>query len=61
MGMGKEFLKKGITCKLNNETDPGCPQECDGDFGKTGNRNGAMEFPNIGTHKSTYDAVILEK
>ena len=38
MGMGGKGLKKGITCKLNNETDPRCPQECVGDFGKTGRK-----------------------
>ena len=38
MGMGKKVLKKGITCKLNNKTDPGCPQECVGDFVKVGRK-----------------------
>ena len=29
--------------------------------GKAGRENGAMECPNIGTRKGTYDDVILEK
>ena len=36
MGMDGKVLKKGITCKLHNETDPRFPQECVGDHGKTG-------------------------
>ena len=36
MGMDGRVLKKGITCKLHNGTDPRCPQECVGDCGKTG-------------------------
>ena len=36
MGMDEEGLKKGITCKLHNETDLGRPQECFGDCGKAG-------------------------
>ena len=32
-----------------------------GDCGKTGRENGAMEFPNIGVHGGTYDAVKLER
>ena len=28
IGMDGTGLKKGITCKLHNETDPGFPQEC---------------------------------
>ena len=31
MGMDGKGLKKGITCKLHNYTDPICPQECVGD------------------------------
>ena len=27
MGMDVTGLKKGITCKLYNDTDPRCPQE----------------------------------
>ena len=61
MGMDRKGLKKGITCKLHNETDPRCPQECIGDFGKTGRKNGAMECSNIGARKGTYDTVKLEK
>ena len=26
-----------------------------------GRENGAKEFPDVGTHKGTYDAIILEK
>ena len=36
MGMDVKGLKNGITCKLHNETDPRCPQECVGGCGKTG-------------------------
>ena len=61
MGMDGKGLKKGITCKLHNETDPRCPQECVGDCGKTGLKNGAMERSNIGVRRGTYDAVKLEK
>ena len=61
MGMDGTGFKKGITCKLHNETDPGCPQECVGDCGKVVRGNGDMECPDIGTHNGTYDAVILEK
>ena len=32
-----------------------------GDCGKTGRENGAMECPNIGVRRVTYDAVKLEK
>ena len=48
-------------CKLHNETEPRCPQECVGDCGKTGRKNGAMEFPNIRVHRGTYNIVKLEK
>ena len=61
MGMDGTGFKKGITCKLNNETDPGFPQECVGDCGLVGRENGDMECPNGGTYHSTYDAVILDK
>ena len=43
MGMDRKCIIKGITCKLNNQTDPRCPQECVGDYGKAGRKNGAME------------------
>ena len=26
LGIDRKFLKKGITCKLHNKTDPRCPQ-----------------------------------
>ena len=61
MGMDGTGLKRGITCKLHNETDIGCPQECVGDCGKVGGGNGAMQFPDGETHNGMYDAVILEK
>ena len=61
MGMDGKVLKKGIACKLYNETDPRCPQECVGDCDKTGRENGAMECPNIGVRGGTYDTVKLEK
>ena len=61
LDMDGKGLKKGITSKLHNETDPRCPQECVGDFGKAGRKNGAMECSNIGACKGTYDAVKLEK
>ena len=32
-----------------------------GDCGKTGRKNGAMEYPNIGVRGCTYDTVKLEK
>ena len=38
MGMDGKGLKKGITCKLHNDTDPGIPQECVGDFGIAGRK-----------------------
>ena len=49
MGMDGKGFKNGITCKMHNETDPRCSQECVGDCGKTGRENG------------TYDAIKLEK
>ena len=61
MGMDGTVLKKGIICKLHNETDLGFPQKCVGDCDKAGRENGAMEFPDIGSHNGTYDALILEK
>ena len=61
MGMDGTGFKKGITFKLHNKTDPGCPQECVGDFGKVGRKNCAMEWPDGGTHNGTKHAVILEK
>ena len=59
--MDETGLKKGITCKLHNETNTGCPQECFGGCDKAGRENGAMECSDIGTHNGTYDSVILEK
>ena len=38
MGMDRTGLKKVITCKLHNDTDPGCPQECVGDCSKVGRK-----------------------
>ena len=61
MGMDGKCLKKGITCKMHNETDPRCPHECVGNCGKTGRENGAMECPNIGVRRGTYDTIKLEK
>ena len=61
MGMYGTGLKRGITCKLYNKTDPICPQKCVGGCGKTGRKNGAMECSNIGARKGTDDAVKLEK
>ena len=61
MGMDGKGFKKGITCKLHNESDTRFPQECVGDCGKTGRKNGAMECSNIGARKGAYDAVKLEK
>ena len=46
-------FKKGITYKLHNETDSGFPQECVGDCGKVGRKNGAMECPDGGAHNGT--------
>ena len=50
MGMDGKVLKKGITCKLHNDTDPRYPQECVGGCGKTERKNGATECLNIGLH-----------
>ena len=61
MGMIGTGFKKEITCKLHNKTDPGCPQECVGGFGKVGRKNVAMECPDGGTHNGMYNAVISEK
>ena len=61
LGMDGQGLKWGITCKLHNDTDSGCPQECVGGCGKAGRGNGAMECSNIGVRKGTYDAVKLDK
>ena len=61
MGMDGKGFKREITCKLRNETDPRCPQECVGYCGKAGRGNGAMECSNIGARKGTYDAIKLEK
>ena len=61
MSMDETGLKKGIACKLHNETDPGFPQECVGDCDKSGRKTGAVECPDIGKHKGTYNAVLLEK
>ena len=60
-GMDGTGLKNGITWKLHNETDPGCPQECVGDCDKVGRKNGAKECLDGGTHNGMYNAVILEK
>ena len=60
-GMDRKKIKKGITCELHNETDPGFPQECVVDCRKSGRENGAMECSNIMSHKGTYDDVILKK
>ena len=35
IGVDGKGLKKGITYKLHNETDPRCPQECVGGCGKS--------------------------
>ena len=61
MGMDGKGLKKGIMCKLHNETEPRCPQECVGDCGKTGRENGAMECPKIRLRIGTYNTVKLDK
>ena len=59
MGMDGTGLKKGITCKLHNNTYPGHPHECVGDCEKVRRKNGANEFPDGGTHNVTHDDVIL--
>ena len=61
MGMERKGYKKGITCKLHNETDPVCPQECVGDCGKEGRKNCSMECSNIIARKGTYGTINLEK
>ena len=45
MDMDGTGFKEGITCKLHNETYPGCPQECVGDCEKVGRKNSAIECP----------------
>ena len=60
LGMDVTGFQKGITCKLVNETDPGCPQECVGYCGKAGRGNSAMELPYIGRCNGTYNGVILD-
>ena len=42
MVMDWRGLQRGITYKLHNDTDLKCPQECVGDCGKAGRKNGAM-------------------
>ena len=59
--MDRKSLKKGITCKLHNETDTKFPQEFVGDFSETERGNGAMKSSNIEVRKGTYDAIKLEK
>ena len=61
MGIYGTGSKRGITWKLQNDTDPGCPQECVGDCEKVGRKNGAKECHNGGTYNGTYNAIILEK
>ena len=56
-----KVLKRGIMCKLHNKTEHRGPQECVGDCGKNGSKNGAMECSNIEVRRGTYDAVKLEK
>ena len=43
MGMDRTGLKRGIMCKLHNNTDHGYPQECVGYCGKAGKENGAIK------------------
>ena len=49
MGMYGTGLKRSITCKLHNDTNPGCPHECVGDCDKVGRkivlRSAPMENP----------------
>ena len=61
MGVDGTGLKMGITCKLHNKTDPGCPQEFVGNCGKVERKKCAMECPDGGTHNGTYNDVILKK
>ena len=61
MGMGGIGLREGVTRKLHNETDNGCPQECNGDCDEMKRENGAKKCPNGGTHTGRYDAIILDK
>ena len=61
MGMDGKVLKKGITCKVHNDTNTRCPQECVWDCGKIGRKSGAMECSNIRVRRGTDDAVKLEK
>ena len=43
MGMDRAGIKKGVKWKLNNDIDPGCPQECDGDYDNTRGGGGAED------------------
>ena len=61
MDMDGKSLKRGITCKMHNDTDHRCPHECVGDCGKAGRGNGATECSNIGIRRGTYYAVKLER
>ena len=53
MGMDRKGSKKGSKCKLHNETDHGCPQECVGGCGKSLRENSVMECSKIGARKIT--------
>ena len=59
MGMDGVGIKKGVMWKLNNETNPGCPQECVGDYENLGGRNGAEEGSIGRVQKYAYDSVIF--
>ena len=45
MVMDRTGLKNGITWKLQNETDPGCLQECVGDCDKVGRESYSKDCP----------------
>ena len=61
MGMYGTGLKRGITCKLHNETDPRFPQKFVVDYEKVVRENCTKECPDGGTHNGTYNAVIFDK
>ena len=64
MGMDGAGIKKGVMWKIHNETDPGFPQECVGDYENLGGRDGAEDRSDgrVGRVRADiYDSVILKK
>ena len=67
MGMDGKGLKRGVMWKLHNEKDPGCPQECVGDFDNVrgSNTSDGGSDRNVSTnsnvHTNTSNSVIIRK